>query len=114
MDYKEVMKFLQEMGTAQNRKVYKKHGAGEKLYGVSFANLKKLQKRIKIDHKLAEKLWASENIDARTLALLIANPKTFTTSQANNWIKEINYNLLISYLAALVAQTSFAVPKMEQ
>ena len=48
MTYREAMKELKMLGTAQNRKVYKRHGAGEDLFGVSFANLGKLQKKIKI------------------------------------------------------------------
>ena len=75
MTYLEVMKELKALGTAQNRKVYKRHGAGENLYGVSFADLDKLQKKIKIDHELAEKLWASGNTDAQSLATMIIDPK---------------------------------------
>lgn len=43
----EVMQQLEEYGTEQNRKVFKNHGAKEPLFGVSFANLKLLKKRIK-------------------------------------------------------------------
>jgi len=36
MTYREIMKELEALGTAQNRKVYRRHGAGENLFGVSF------------------------------------------------------------------------------
>ena len=46
MKYQEVMHKLKSMGTTQKVKVYKRHGSGDNLYGVSFANLRKLKKRI--------------------------------------------------------------------
>jgi len=55
----EVMAQLKAMGTAQNRKVCSRHGMSGPMFGVSYANLGKLQKKIKVDHDLAEKLWAT-------------------------------------------------------
>ena len=37
MTYTQVMKELKTMGTAQNRKVYGRHGVGQNMFGVSFA-----------------------------------------------------------------------------
>ncbi len=39
---------LAAAGTAQNRKIYARHGVEGVMYGVSFAHLGKLQKKIKI------------------------------------------------------------------
>lgn len=39
----QVLAELGALGTAQNRKVYKRHGAGENLFGVSFADLDKVR-----------------------------------------------------------------------
>jgi hypothetical protein len=46
----DVMKAFQASGTAQNRKVYMRHGIGENMFGVSFMELKKLTRQIKIDY----------------------------------------------------------------
>jgi len=54
------------MGTAQNKKVYARYGAGENIFGVSFANLKILTKKIKKDHALAVRLWESGNVNSMT------------------------------------------------
>ena len=56
MTYAEAMEQLEAMGTAQNRKVYRRHGIGEDLFGVSWANLGKLKKQVKVDHDLAQEL----------------------------------------------------------
>ena len=47
------LKELETLGTAQNRKIYRRHGAGGNLFGVSFANLNALKKGLKTDHALA-------------------------------------------------------------
>ena len=65
MKQREVLKELKAMGTAQNRKLYARHGIGTDMYGVSYANLTKLKKKIKRDHELALSLWASGNFEQR-------------------------------------------------
>ena len=52
---------LKAMGTAQNQKVYGRHGVTGKMYGVSYANLGKLKKEIKMNHGLAVSLWSTGN-----------------------------------------------------
>jgi len=74
MNAKEVHAELERLGTEQNRRVYARHGVGPKQYGVSFANLKALAKRIKVDHALALELWRSGHHDARLLTAQIADP----------------------------------------
>ncbi|PIQ78626.1 DNA alkylation repair protein [Candidatus Peregrinibacteria bacterium CG11_big_fil_rev_8_21_14_0_20_46_8] len=108
MTLKEVLKKLESFGTEQNRKIYLRHGAGPKLYGVSFANLKKLTKEIKIDHELALQLWNTRNTDAQTLALMIAAPEKMTKATAQKWIQDISYYGLGNLLGTLLAQTDFA------
>lgn len=114
MTYQQVMNELKRMGTAQAVKIYKRHGAGDNLFGVSFANLKVLQKKIKVDHELALALWESGNADAQTFATMIADPDKFAVSSADKWVKSIHYYLLSDLLAGLVAKTSFAAKKSAQ
>lgn len=114
MTFDETMSALEQMGTEQNRKTYRRHGAGRVLFGVSFANLNRLMRRIKCDHTLAEQLWATGNTDAQTLALMIADPDQLTSSQADAWLKSITYSLLAEYLAALVVRTDFVLTKIRR
>ena len=71
---RKVLAEWEQLGTAQNVKVYRRHGAGENVYGVSFANLGELKKRIGVDHELALELWQSGNADAQALAAMISDP----------------------------------------
>ncbi|MEW6014576.1 MAG: DNA alkylation repair protein, partial [Candidatus Zixiibacteriota bacterium] len=85
MNLNQVMTELKKLGTAQTAKIYRRHGAGENLYGVNFANLKVLQKKLKTDQALAEQLWETGNVDARCLATMVADPVKFPDSLADRW-----------------------------
>lgn len=107
------MTALQAMGTAQNRKVYARHGAPENQFGVSFANLNKLSRRIKTDHALARQLWATGNADARILATRIADPAQVTAKELNAWVAGITHYVLADAFAPLVFASRFGRSRME-
>jgi len=52
---KVVLRELKRLGTVQNAKIYRRQGAGEDVYGVSFAKLRPLAKKLAPDHALARK-----------------------------------------------------------
>ncbi len=114
MTHKQVMAALKKMGTAQNRKIYARHGAEGPLFGVSFANLHALRKQIKVDHPLAVDLWKSGNVDARTLATMIADPAQLDAATAQAWLQEISYGLLANQLGALVSRSPIAVTMLSR
>lgn len=96
--FREVYGELKALGTAQNIKIYRRHGAPETMFGVSFANLGKLKKRIKRDHKLAVKLWATGNMDARILATMIVDPDMITEQMIDAWVQDLDYLGTADYL----------------
>ena len=49
MNYRQAMKALKSAGTAQNRKIYARHGVLEPMFGVSTANLTKIGP-VDVDH----------------------------------------------------------------
>jgi len=114
MTFDQVMAELEARGTAQNRKIYRRHGAGDELFGVSFADLRKLAGKIKRDQQLAEALWASGNADARCLATMIADPTAFGSRQLDAWARDLDYYVVADLFSALVAKTRFARRKAER
>ncbi|OPD53977.1 DNA alkylation repair protein [Bacillus anthracis] len=110
----EVMQQLEEYGTEQNRKTYKNHGAKEPLFGVSFANLKLLKKKIKKDHDLAIVLWETKNMDAMTLATMILDPKKVTTELLNKWVQEVDYYCLMDVLMTAICTSPIAIERVEE
>jgi len=114
MTYAQLMKELKEMGAAQNRKVYGRHGVRENMFGVSFANLSKLQKAIKTDHELAVKLWESGNHDARVLATMIADPVLLNSPTLDAWVKDLDNYVVTDLFSSLAGKTRYARKKMEK
>lgn len=114
MTYQQTMTALKSCGTAQNRKVYARHGVGEKMYGVSFANLNRLKKQIKRDQALAIRLWNSGNHDARILATMIADPAQMTAKLIESWKKDLDNSVVAGSFATFVSTTAFARTCMEK
>ena len=94
---------LEALGTAQNRKVYARHGINAPMYGVSYANLNKMVRKIKLDQPLAEALWATGNHDARALATRIADPSMMNADQLDVWARDIDNSILAGELGALAS-----------
>jgi len=102
---------LQLLGTEQNRKVYERHGVSESQFGVSFANLRKLAKRIGRDASLAEMLWSSGNHDARILACQVADPGALSEKDLDRWAEDLNNYVITDAFSGLVAQSRLAEQK---
>lgn len=114
MTVQEVLQELESLGTAQNRKIYRRHGACENLYGVSFANLRKMAKQLKIDHALAQQLWTTRNHEAQLLASMIADPVTVEESLVDRWISELADRIVTSEFTDFVSKTRFFQAKTEE
>jgi 3-methyladenine DNA glycosylase AlkD len=110
----EIMAELEAGGSPQTRKTYGRHGITEPMFGVSYALLGKLKKKIKRDHALALELWPTGNHDARVLAIMIADPAAATSAQLDQWMADCHYTALADALSGYAAQTRFAREKMEQ
>lgn len=102
----EVMQELEARGSAATKKTLLRHGAREPLFGVKVADLKVLQKRIKVDHALARELYATGNSDAMYLAGLIADPGRATKAELNRWVKGAYWHMLSEYTVPWVAAES--------
>lgn len=114
MDTDEILQQLEALGTAQNRKIYGRHGVTPPLFGVSYSALEKLKKSIKTDHALAVGLWESGNHDARILACKIADPAATTVKELNAWSKDLNNYVLTDALAGLAAKSAHAEGRLKQ
>ena len=109
----EVMKSLEKEGTAQNRKVYARHGVTGAQYGVSFKALRGLAKKLGRDQSLANKLWDSGNHDARILGAMVADPAAIRLSTLNAWSKTLDNYPMADALAELVAKSPHARSRAE-
>ena len=114
MTLDEVMGILEKSGTAQTKKTYLRHGASEPLFGVLFAKLKELYKRIGVDHELALALFKTGNFDAQNLAMKIADPSRMSSSDLDRWVREYRIRMCGAYIAALTIEGPHASSKAVQ
>jgi len=110
----QVLKELKAMGTAQNRKVYARHGAPQNMFGVSYANRGKLQKKLKTNHEVAMKLWDSGVLDAQILATMVCDPAQLTKSDCDRWAKDSTCYQLTGALGGPVARSPHALSRYEK
>lgn len=109
MTFDETIAELRSLAHEPSAKTYRTHGATGEVLGVKYADLYKLQKRIKKDQALANQLWATDISDARTLALLIADPEYWTAETVGAWLEGVdNYGMGLA-LAAAAAKSPRAI-----
>lgn len=108
MDALEILATLKKLGKPQTAAIYKRHGSGEDVFGVLTSEIGRLQKKIKVDHSLAMKLWATGNAEARVLALLVADPVKLTRADADRLLKDGPVRFVGCYLSGLVARSPIA------
>lgn len=114
MSLSEVMAILEKLGTEQTRKTWARHGAKGPMFGILFGELFKLMKRIDVDHELARELWATGNVDARNLALKIADPLAMTPHELDRWAIENPMRMCSLYVATLAAEGPHARNKVRE
>ena len=107
MEFKEVMAKLEELGTAQNRKVSRRHGVKGELFGVSYTNHKLLKKQITEINALPIELWNTGNHDARVLACMIVDSNNISFEGVEHLSLELdNYVVTDAVTSMLVTHKS--------
>lgn len=114
MTLAEVMRALEKAGSEQTRKTWARHGATGPMFGVLFGELFKMMKAIDVDHALARELWATGNVDARNLAMKIADPLQITAEELDRWAIENPLRMCGLYIATLAAESPHAIAKLRQ
>lgn len=112
MNAQEILTTLEKLGKPQTAAIYKRHGAGDNVFGTLTSEIAKLQKKIKVDHALALELWQTGNAEARVLALQISDPKKLTRADADGLVKEGPLRFIGCYLSELLARSPIAEETM--
>lgn len=106
MELKEVMQELENLGKERTKKIYMSNGAHEPLFGVTTGDMKPMSKKIKIDHALAEQLYATGNYDAMYFAGVIADPNAFTETDYERWIDQAYFYMISDFVVAVTLSES--------
>ena len=102
----EVVAELKKFATAQTKKMWMTHGAQEPCFGVKVEDMKKIQKRIKMDYALALELYDTGIADAMYLAGLIADDAKMTKKDLQKWIERATWGMVAEYTVPWVAAAS--------
>lgn len=108
MDAVAILASLKKSGKLQTAAIYKRHGAGDDVFGTLTSEIAKLQKKIKVDHALAGELWKTGNAEARVLALQVSDPQRLTRADADRLLQEGQTRFLGCYLAKLLSRSPIA------
>jgi len=103
MTAKEIVAELKKLGTAQTKKMWMNHGAQEPCLGVKVEDMKKIQKRVKMDYQLALDLYDTGIADAMYLAGLIADDAKMTKKDLQKWAANATWGMVAEYTVPWVA-----------
>lgn len=103
----EILDEIKPLGReSYKRMLFKNYGVREPCFGVKIGDLKKVQKRIKVDYQLALDLYDTGNYDAMYLAGLIADDARMTKTDLRRWVERAYAGSLPGYTVPWVAAGS--------
>jgi 3-methyladenine DNA glycosylase AlkD len=106
MTAKDIVAELKKLGTEQTKKMWMTHGAQEPCLGVKVEDMKKIQKRVKMDYQLALDLYDTGIADAMYLAGLIADDARMTKKDLQKWVENATWGMVGEYTVPWVASSS--------
>jgi len=91
MTVSDILSRLHRLGSAKNRFGMARYGIySKKVFGVGIKPITALRRKIGRDHTLALKLWKSGWLEARFLAIFIADPEQVTPRLMNSWVRDFD------------------------
>jgi 3-methyladenine DNA glycosylase AlkD len=114
MNLSDTLRELEKAGSEQTRATYARHGIKGSMFGVSYATLGTMKKKIKTDHTLAKNLWNTGNHDARVLATMIADPVQMSDADLESWIGQLDNRVLTDAFSTMASEALGARRKMQQ
>ncbi len=105
MTAKEIVAELKQLGTERTKKTWLNHGAQEPCLGVKIEDMKKIQKRVKMDYQLALDLYDTGIADVMYLAGLIADDAKMTKKDLQKWVENATSVWVAEYSVPWVASS---------
>src|SRR4051812_28840728 len=102
----EIVQEIKPLGRDSYKKVLLNHGIQEPIFGVKIEDLKKIQKRVKKDYKLALDLYETGIYDAMYLAGLIADDEKMTKKDLQRWVNHSRSPMVCDFTVPWVTAES--------
>jgi 3-methyladenine DNA glycosylase AlkD len=106
MTANDIVAELKTYADAQTKKTWLTHGAQEPCLGVKIGDMKKIQKRVKMDYQLALDLYDTGIADAMYFAGLIADDAKMTKKDLQKWLDGATWGAVAEYTVPWVASGS--------
>mgnify|MGYP002336261328 CR=1 FL=1 len=106
MTAQQILEEIEPLGTEGYRRVLRNHGVTGPLFGVKVEELKKYEKAIKKDYRLALDLFDTGVYDAIYLAGLIADESRMTKDDLRGWLAKASSDVVAEFAVAWVAAES--------
>ncbi|MFQ5837975.1 MAG: DNA alkylation repair protein [Thermoplasmata archaeon] len=91
MEYDDIIKRLESLADPKRLEGMERYAiAARTAYGVSVPDLRKIAREIRVDHDLAQQLWASNIRETRILASMIDDPEIVTEEQMERWVRDFD------------------------
>ena len=105
--YRDVMNELKSLSSPKAIAGMARFGIkAEKAYGISITTLRKIQRRIKTDDRLARQLWKSPVHEARLLGSMIADPEKLTGKDVESLVRKFDsWDLVDEYCLNLFTKS---------
>ena len=112
----EVMAWLKQSGSPEAAAGLARYGLPtDRAFGISIAALRAYAKRIGTDHRLALQLWKTGWLDARVLAVFLADPGRVTAAMMDGWCRDFdNWGTTDTACFALFDRSPHAWQKAKQ
>ena len=111
----EVIKLLEKNQNVRGIEHWAKQNntADLKSFGIGLTQLRKLAKQVGRNRELSLELWETDIYDAKTIALLIDDPKKITKLQAERQVEELGVGMLAHVFSACDATLSKSALALE-
>jgi 3-methyladenine DNA glycosylase AlkD len=103
MTAKDIIADLKKLANPQTKKSWMTHGAQEPCLGVKVEDMKRIQKRVKMDYQLALDLYDTGIADAMYLAGLIADDAKMTKNDLQKWVEGASSDWVADFTVPWVA-----------
>lgn len=114
MDFETAVAELEAARSEQIATIYSRRNPGIETWGVRYADMEKLVKKIRKDSDLARKLWAIGVVEPRIVACRIMRPEDLTETEIDEWVRQLDWPSLADELANLVYRTPFRDTKRDE
>jgi 3-methyladenine DNA glycosylase AlkD len=109
-----VLEQLKSLGDEKVRKLNIRNGADGNQFGVKLGDIRKLAQKSQGDHALALELWTTGNLDARLLAILLMKPKSLSTSEVDQMVRDAGVAQVADWFNSYVVKQHSDKEKMRQ